>query len=291
MNLYKRKAYAKINLGLDVVRRMENGYHEVRMIMQTVGIYDELTFEVKGEHIVVTTDNMELPSDDNNLVYKAAKIMRERYQIKEGIHIHLNKNIPIAAGMAGGSTDAAAVFLGMNEIFDLQASQEELMKLGVQVGADVPYCIMGGTALAEGIGEVLTQLTPAPRCYLLIAKPNINVSTEYIYEHLHANDLKVHPDIDGMRASIEEGNLEGIISRLGNVLETVTVNEYPIISEIKHKMIQLGAKGSLMSGSGPTVFGIFDKKELAHQAYQVMSQEKEDLLMDGKQIYITELIN
>lgn len=249
-----RKAYAKINLGLDVVGRLPNGYHEVRMIMQTVGIYDVLTMKRIPAGIVVTTDHGELPTDENNLIYKSAKLMLEEYGITEGVQIHLEKHIPIAAGMAGGSTDAAATFLGMNQLFALNASEEKLRELGVRVGADVPYCIMGGTALAEGIGEKLQRLPAAPDCCLLVAKPDINVSTKYVYEHLDAEGVKEHPDIDGMIEALKQGSLEGIVSRLGNVLEAVTAKKYPVIHEIKQCMLDTGAAGSLMSGSGPTVF-------------------------------------
>lgn len=269
-----RKAYAKINLGLDVIGRLENGYHEVKMIMQTVGIYDVLTLEKAAEGITVTTDNGELPTDDNNLIYRAAKLVIEKYQIKEGVCIHLEKHIPIAAGMAGGSTDAAATFLGMNDLFELNAQEEELRELGVKVGADVPYCIMGGTALAEGIGEKLSRLPSPPECCLLVAKPDINVSTKYVYEHLDAEGVEKHPDIDGMIEAIEQGNLDGMVERLGNVLETVTVKKYPVIEEIKQCMLDNGAAGSLMSGSGPTVFGIFKEKEAAEETLKRL-QEKQ----------------
>lgn len=277
-----RKAYAKINLGLDVIGRLENGYHEVKMIMQTVGIFDVLTLTKTSEGIVVSTDNGELPTDDNNLIYKAARLMIETYDIPHGVRIHLEKNIPIAAGMAGGSTDAAATFLGMNELFSLGASEEELRGLGIKIGADVPYCIMGGTALAEGIGEKLTRLPDAPDCCLLVAKPDINVSTKYVYEHLDAEGVDIHPDIDGMREAIEQGSLEGIVTRLGNVLEVVTVKKYTIIEEIKKTMLSYGAKGSLMSGSGPTVFGIFENEEDAGKA---MKYIKEAGL--AKQVFVT----
>lgn len=263
-----RNAYGKINLGLDVVRRLENGYHEVRMIMQTVGICDRLTFEKRDTGIVITTDSGELPVDENNLIYKAAKLMQDTYQIPQGIQIHLEKHIPIAAGMAGGSTDAAATFLGMNELFDCGASEEDLRVLGVKIGADVPYCIMGRTALAEGIGEKLTKLPAPPQAYLLIAKPDINVSTKYVYEHLDAEGILHHPDIDGMIQAIVQQDLKGITDRLENVLENVTVKKYPIIQEIKNIMLEEGAQGSLMSGSGPTVFGIFTKEDTAIQALQ-----------------------
>jgi len=186
VNQCVRRAYAKINLGLDVIDRLENGYHVVKMVMQTVGIYDVLTLKKIPEGIVVTTDNGELPTDDNNLIYKAARLMREAYDITEGVSIHLEKNIPIAAGMAGGSTDAAATFWGMNELFNIGATMEELQKLGVKVGADVPYCIMGGTALAEGIGEILSPLPAPPECFLVVAKPAKKVSTKSVNGHLDA---------------------------------------------------------------------------------------------------------
>ena len=282
MNEYQMKAYAKINLGLDVVRRLENGYHEVKMVMQTVGIYDVLTFERIPEGIVVTTDSGELPTDENNLIYKAAKLMKEHYGIREGVRIHLEKHIPIAAGMAGGSTDAAATMKGINRLFDLGCTLEELMELGVKIGADVPYCVMGGTALAEGIGEKLTALPAAPECFLVVAKPDINVSTKYVYEHLDAAGVKEHPDIDGMVRAIEEESLQGILDRMGNVLESVTVTVYPIIDTIKSRMRQLGALNSLMSGSGPTVFGIFIDEQKAREACEIIAEEKL-----AKQVYVT----
>lgn len=283
MNQYHMKAFAKINLGLDVVGRLENGYHEVRMIMQTIGIYDELTFVRTQSGIRVTTDCGELPQNEDNLVYRAAKLMMENYPIQGGVHIHLQKNIPIAAGMAGGSTDAAATMKGINRLFDLDCTLRELMELGVSIGADVPYCVIGGTALAEGIGEKLTALPAAPECYLLVAKPDINVSTKYVYEHLDAEKIPEHPDIDGMVEAIGEGSLQGILDRLGNVLENVTVKAYPVIDTIKTRMKELGAVGSLMSGSGPTVFGIFVEKEKAQEA--CFQLRKEEL---AKHIFVTE---
>ena len=283
MNEYRIKAYAKINLGLDVVRRLENGYHEVKMVMQTVGIYDVLEFQRTKGGIVITTDSGELPTDENNLIYKAAKLMMETYHISEGVRIHLEKHIPIAAGMAGGSTDAAATLKGMNRLFDLGCTLEDLMELGVKIGADVPYCVMGGTALAEGIGEKLTPLAPAPDCYVLVAKPDINVSTKYVYEHLDAQEIVKHPDIDGMVEAIAEESLQGILDRMENVLETVTVSAYPVIQTIKDRMKELGAINSLMSGSGPTVFGIFVEKDMARRAYDKLEEEQL-----AKQIFLTE---
>ena len=278
------KAYAKINLGLDVIGKLENGYHEVRMVMQTVGIYDELSFEKTESGITVTTDSGELPTNEDNLIYQAAKLMMETYGIQGGIRIHLTKNIPIAAGMAGGSTDAAATMKGMNRLYDLDCTLKELMELGVKIGADVPYCIMGGTALGEGIGEKLTALPAAPDCYLLVAKPDINVSTKYVYNHLDAEGIAEHPDIDGMVQAIEKGSLQGILNRLGNVLETVTVKAYPVIDTIKNRMKELGAVGSLMSGSGPTVFGIFLEEAKAQEAYEKIKEEQL-----AKQIFVTKV--
>ena len=283
MNEYRIKAYAKINLGLDVVRKLENGYHEVKMVMQTVGIYDVLEFERAESGIVITTDSGELPTGEDNLIYKAAKLMIETYRITEGVKIHLEKHIPVAAGMAGGSTDAAATLKGMNRLFDLGCTLRDLMELGVKIGADVPYCVMGGTALAEGIGEKLTPLAPAPDCYVLVAKPDINVSTKYVYEHLDAQEIVKHPDIDGMVEAIAEESLQGILDRMENVLETVTVSAYPVIQTIKDRMKELGAINSLMSGSGPTVFGIFVEKDMARRAYDKLEEEQL-----AKQIFLTE---
>lgn len=279
------KAYGKINLGLDVVRRREDGYHEVRMIMQTVKIYDKLTFHLLEEdEIRITTNLGFLPVGEDNLIYKAVKLLKDTYHIEKGMEIDLFKCIPVAAGMAGGSTDCAAALVGAARLFNLHLRKKTLMELGVQLGADVPYCVLRGTALSEGIGEVLTSLPPIPDCHILIAKPPISVSTKYVYGHLDAAGLKEHPDIDGMTAAIRTGDLKGITDRMENVLETVTVAEYPVIEEIKNCMKEHGAMNALMSGSGPTVFGIFKeededaaeqakdlirKKELANQVFLV----------------------
>jgi len=291
MNPFTLKAYAKINLGLDVVRRLPNGYHEVKMVMQTVGIYDELTFTKKDSGILVTVEAEGLPegvvpADENNLVYKAAKQLMDKYQVTEGIHIHLCKNIPVAAGMAGGSTDAAATYHGVNRMFGLGATEEELCEMAVKVGADVPYCIKGGTALSEGIGEVLTLLPDAPDCYVLVAKPDIFVSTKYVYENLHADTLSSHPDIDGMVDAIKADNLDGVICRMENVLETVTETAYPIIGQIKAFMEEKGARKAMMSGSGPTVFGIYDDIEKAKAGYEALQNAGL-----AKQVFLTNLIN
>jgi 4-diphosphocytidyl-2-C-methyl-D-erythritol kinase len=279
------KAYAKINLALDVLGKLPNGYHEVKMIMQTVGIYDELTFEKKDSGIEIITDAGELPVNEDNLIYKAAKLLMDKYEIKEGVRIKLEKNIPIAAGMAGGSSDAAATLKGVSRIFELGCTDEELREIGVHVGADVPYCIMGGTALAEGIGERLRVLPKPPECVVLVAKPDINVSTKYVYEHLDALEKYEHPDVDGMIESIASGNLDGIVKRFGNVLEGVTIPAHPVIDTIKKTMLDSGALGSIMSGSGPTVFGIYDDREKAQKGFKMIKEGKV-----AGQVFITEFV-
>ncbi|MGN0383548.1 MAG: 4-(cytidine 5'-diphospho)-2-C-methyl-D-erythritol kinase [Eubacterium sp.] len=263
------KAYGKVNIGLDVLRRMENGYHELKMIMQTVGIYDEITITKMpcNNGITIESNTGLIPTDENNLAYKAARLLMDEANIRDGVNIKIIKNIPIAAGMAGGSSDCAAVLRGINEVFGLNLSTDQLMERGVKLGADVPYCIIGGTALAAGIGERLTHLPSPPECYVLVAKPDISVSTKYVYENLHADKLKHHPDIDGIITAINENDLYGMASLMENVLETVTENKYGIITEIKNEMMKCGAIKSLMSGSGPTVFGLFDDEAVALDAY------------------------
>ncbi len=261
-----KNAYAKINLGLDVIRRREDGYHEVKMIMQTVDICDTLTFERReDEELHIYTDNQKLPCDEHNLIYKGAMVLFEETGRRIGADIVLNKRIPIAAGMAGGSTDAAAAMLALNEMMGQPLTKEQLMKIAVRVGADVPYCIMGGTALSEGIGEILTPLTPPPKAHLLVAKPDIDVSTAFVYRNLKLQEIKKHPDIDGMAEALKRGDLKGITDRMENVLETVTIPAHPVIGEIKEICMAEGAMNALMSGSGPTVFAVFNKKEDAER--------------------------
>ena len=267
------QAFAKINLGLDVLGKREDGYHEVRMIMQTIRMYDQLDMRKSVEPgIHLTTNKKYIPVDENNLVWRAAKLMMDTCGIMEGVSIHLHKVIPVAAGMAGGSSDAAATLVGMNRLFHCGLSKEKLMELGVQIGADVPYCVLRGTALAEGIGEKLTVLPPMPDCWILIGKPGISVSTKYVYTTLDLNTDTVHPDIDGMKKALEDGNLYGITERMGNVLQDVTIPAYPEVERIKEQMKALGAVNAMMSGSGPTVFGIFDNEEKAQKACQKLRE-------------------
>lgn len=279
----KQKAYAKINLGLDVLRRRPDGYHEVRMVMQTVDIYDELFLEKTDQPgIVLSSDHAGLPVDGDNLICKAAKLLFGERKIAGGVKVSLTKRIPVAAGMAGGSADAAAAMRGLNELFGMGYSIKELQELGVRLGADIPYCLVGGTMLSEGIGEVLSELPAPPDCFLVVAKPDIDVSTGFVYGNLHADRLPYHPDIDGMVRALRQGDLGGVSSRMGNVLETVTIKEYPVIEQIKGLMRDGGAENALMSGSGPTVFGIFTRKEIA--AAVACSIEEEGL---AKQVFVT----
>ena len=282
MRELKLKARAKINLGLDVVRKREDGYHEVRMIMQMINLYDKITLRKKTEPgITVTTNLAYLPVNEDNLVYRAAKLLMDEFQVDGGLEIELQKYIPVAAGMAGGSTDAAAVMVGVNRIFQLGLNKKQLMERGVKIGADVPFCIMRGTALAEGIGEELTPLPAMPHCSLVIAKPKIHVSTKFVYGNLKVGELTEHPDIDGQVQALRENNLEQLVARMGNVLETVTIPAYPVIDEIKHTMMKYGAMGAMMSGSGPTVFGIFEKEDKAQEVCRLLKKEKA-----AKQVYL-----
>lgn len=267
------RALAKINLGLDILGKREDGYHEVKMIMQTIQMYDVLEMKkVKKPGISLSVNYPYIPSDERNLVYKAAKLLMDEFQVKEGVDIRLEKFIPVAAGMAGGSSDAAAAMVGINHLFKLGLSEKDLMDRAVNIGADVPYCIMRGTALAEGIGEKLTRIAQVPDCYVLIGKPGIGVSTKTAYESLQLDKIQSHPDIDGMIRDIENGNLLAMTDKMGNVFESGIIGKYPVIGEIKDLMEANGALKAMMSGSGPTVFGIFDDREKMEAAAAVLRQ-------------------
>ena len=282
MESIRLKARAKINLGLDVIGRRENGYHDVRMVMQTVGLYDRIIMtRIPEEEIRIKTNIGFLPVNENNLVYKAIMLMKNKYKLDGGIEVDLNKFIQVAAGMAGGSSDAACALFGMNRLFELNVPMRELMKLGVEIGADVPYCLMRG--LAEGIGEKLTRLPDMPFCHILIAKPPVNVSTKLVYEKLDNTDVKLHPDIDGIIEAIKLKDVALVASRMGNVLESVTVPLYPVIDSIKKDMIEHGAMNAMMSGSGPTVFGIFPDEQSMIACQQFLRQKGE-----ARQVYTTE---
>lgn len=287
MDSIRLKARAKINLSLDVLGKRMDGYHDVRMVMQTIGIYDRLIItKIPEDEIKIQSNLFYLPINENNLIYKAVKLLKDQFGFAGGVDVNLNKFIPVAAGMAGGSTDAAATLFGINKIYELGLSQKKLMELGIQIGADVPYCIMRGTALAEGIGEKLSRLQPVPHMWIVVAKPPINISTKLVYEQLDMKKVIHHPDVDKMIRAINNGSIEEIAANMGNVLEYVTIPLYPVIDSIKKDMLSHGAVNAMMSGSGPTIFGIFSDERTALTCQTYLKLKKE-----AKQVYITETFN
>lgn len=286
MKEIRLRARAKINLTLDVTGKRQDGYHELAMVMQTVSLYDAVFMKQIDKPMVRVKSNLLwLPSDKRNLAYQAAMLIRKEFGIDEGVFIELQKRIPVAAGLAGGSADCAAVLVGMNRLFSLGLSTQELMELALKLGTDIPYCVLRGTALAEGIGEQLTPIFPhCPHCYVVLVKPPISVSTAFVYKHLKLSEITKHPNTQGMLDAIQKGDLHGIGNQLCNVLETVTIPLHPQIGSLKTKLLELGALGSLMSGSGPTVFGLFEDKEVAMQAATVIKKE-----MKYKDVFVTEL--
>ena len=289
MDKIELKAYGKINIGLDVIRKREDGYHDLDMIMQTVGVYDDVIISredgTQTYEIEVSTDADILPNDKGNLAFMAAKVLMEAYDIKSKVKIHINKRIPIAGGMAGGSADCAAVLRGVNQLFQLGLTDEQLQEYGVKLGADVPYCIVGGTKRAQGIGEILTDLPTPPKCYVIIAKPDAFVSTKFVYSHIRPAQIENHPDIDGIIESIKAGDLYGMCEKIANVMEDVTIPEYPIIQKVKDILKSNGVVNALMSGSGPTVFGIYDDEEKAKQSMDALSGKE-----FVSQLYLTKFI-
>ena len=283
MRSVKQKAYAKINLSLDILGRLENGYHIVKMVMQTIDLSDELIFETQDREcpsmeVTLVTDNGEIPGGEDNLIVRAVRRMEYKYGIRRDLRITLKKNIPVAAGMAGGSTDAAAALRAVRDLFVPDVSDEELQKIGVTLGADIPYCVTGGTQLSEGIGEVLTVLPDAPQCGLVICKPPVGVSTGEVYKRYDSLEDVRHPDIDAQIEAIRRGDLAGMAGECGNVLEEVTGAMYPRIGEIERFFEKEGARVSKMSGSGPTVFAVFaDKQEAARaaQAFEAADEAKD----------------
>lgn len=286
MDKLQLKAYGKINLGLDVIRKRPDGYHDLDMIMQMVDVYDDVIIEKKaGEEIVVKADAAVLSNGKDNLAYMAAKMLFDEFGIKSGVEITIHKRIPIAGGMAGGSSDCATTLIGINEMFNLGLSKQQLMERGVKLGADVPYCVLGGTAIARGIGEVLTSLPTPPQCHVIIAKPPISVSTAYVYGHIRPDKITKRPDIEQMTLAIKEQDLNKLSDLLYNVMEEVTVSEYPVIEKLKSIMLENGALNSIMSGSGPTVFGLFDDREKAQAAMKALDSKELT-----EQLYLTKFI-
>ncbi len=257
------QAPAKINLTLDVVGKRENGYHDVRMIMETVSLYDTINIHKTNGKIELKCNLPYVPTDERNIAFKAAKMFFEETGIKGGVSINIRKRIPVAAGMAGGSTDGATVLKGLNIIHGKPLSNEKLEEIAAKLGADVPYCINGRLALAEGIGEKLTKLGTMPRTSVLLAKPDISLSTKWVYQNLQWDKVAGHPDTDGAIEDLKNGDVRALADKMYNVLEEVSIKRYPIIQEIKDIMTEGGALKSMMSGSGPTVFGLYDDEEKA----------------------------
>jgi len=279
MDFIKIKARAKINLSLDVKAKRPDGYHEVCMVMQTIALHDIVCVEKAGRGLEVTCNNPKIPVGSGNIAYRAAQIMMEKYGIDKGIKITIDKRIPVAAGLAGGSTDAAAVLKGINTLFSLGLEQHELMDIGKSIGADVPFCIKGGTVLAEGIGEILTELVPLPEVSIVLATPKIDVSTAWVYNNLDLNVVRSRPDTCAIINAIEKRDIDTLAKNMKNVLETVTVSRYRVIDEIKARLVSLGAAGSIMSGSGPSVFGVFTDAQRAKNAYSEMKDDRWDCFL------------
>ncbi len=273
------RAYAKINLSLDVLRTLDNGYHEVQMVMQTVSLYDLVTVTKIDKGIEISTNLPFLPTDKNNLAYKAAEEFFSYTKIDPCVHIDISKRIPVGAGLAGGSSNASAVLKALNKLFDTKLSLKKLCDIGVKIGADVPYCVLGGTRLAEGIGEKLSPLPKMPPCYILLVKPSFSISTKSVYDKIDSVKNYRHPDTDRLIKGICESDIDKIASSMGNVLEEVSLADYPVLSNLKEELRSLGAIGTQMSGSGPTVFGIFKTAEAVQKA-------KETLWGKYKTVYI-----
>ncbi|MEF2247629.1 4-(cytidine 5'-diphospho)-2-C-methyl-D-erythritol kinase [Paenibacillus sp. IITD108] len=267
MKIYE-KAPAKINLLLDVLRKREDGYHEVEMIMTMVDLADRLEMEpLSRDTIIISSQVGYIPLDEKNLAFQAARLIKERYNVRQGVYIHLDKKIPVAAGLAGGSSDAAATLRGLNRLWGLNIPEQELCQLGAELGSDVPFCVTGGTAIARGRGEQLEPIHQPPQCWVVLAKPPINVSTADVYGKFRVEHIKQHPSIAAMNAALASGSFAQMCAQLGNVLESVTLNMYPEVLQLKESMIKLGADGVLMSGSGPTVFGLVSKEAKLPRIY------------------------
>lgn len=261
------KAPAKINLSLDVLHKRDDGFHEVKMIMTTIDLADRVEIrELSIDRIEIISHNRFVPDDQRNLAYQAAKILKERYNIKKGVAIYITKSIPVAAGLAGGSSDAAATLRGLNRLWKLGLSLDELAELGSEIGSDVSFCVYGGTALATGRGEIIQHISPPPHCWVVLAKPTVGVSTADVYKNLNLNAVD-HPDVEGMIDAISKGQYEKICGLLGNVLESVTLKMHPEVANIKDQMKRFGADAVLMSGSGPTVFGLVQYESRLHRVY------------------------
>ena len=275
----KIKAYGKVNISLDVVGKREDGYHLLSMIMQNIDLYDEIEVEKQECGIILECNKSYVPVDNRNLAYKAAEIFKERYDIVDGVKINIEKNIPVSAGLAGGSTDAAAVLKVMNKLFNVNATEEELMELGLKLGADIPYCIHGGTALCEGIGEIITPIKPFRDKIVVLGKPAFGVSTKEVYKNFNLEKVKQHPKTAEIINDIENDDLNFVASNMKNLLENVTLRKHKILIKIKEEMNACGAINSMMSGSGPTVFAFFDDMLKAQRCFEKMKKKYSDVFI------------
>lgn len=275
----RSKAYAKINISLDIIGKRADGYHLLEMIMQSIDLYDEITIEKQKEDITIKCNKQYVPTDEKNLAYKAAKLFKGKYNINDGVYIYIKKNIPVCAGLAGGSTDGATVLKIMNSLFNVNASNEELMELGLKLGADVPYCIKGGTALCEGIGEKVTELKNFKDKIIVLVKPPFGVSTRSVYQEFNIEKARNHPDTNLIIEAMEKDDLRLVCSNMKNLLENVTLRKHKILINIKEEMRYYGSIGTMMSGSGPTVFAFFDDMLKAQRCFEKMKEKYNDVFI------------
>ena len=275
----KIRAYAKVNISLDVVGKREDGYHLLRMIMQNIDLYDEIIVEKQSRDITIECNKNYVPTDSRNLAYKAAVAFKERYNISEGLKIKIFKNIPVSAGLAGGSTDAAAVLKLMNKIFEVNAPKEELMELGLKLGADIPYCIQGGTALCEGVGEIITPLKSFKDKIIVLVKPSFGVSTKEVYKNFDMEKVKKHPETEDLIKAMAEDDLRYVAYNMRNLLENVTLKKHKVLISLKEEMNKYGAINSMMSGSGPTVFAFFDDMLKAQKCFEKMKEKYNEVFL------------
>ncbi|MBO1004728.1 4-(cytidine 5'-diphospho)-2-C-methyl-D-erythritol kinase [Pseudogracilibacillus auburnensis] len=261
------KAPAKINLSLDVLGKRNDGFHEVEMVMTTIDLADRIELvEKKTDEIILNSQNRFVPDDRRNLAYQAAEVLKRKFAIKQGVDITIDKTIPVAAGLAGGSSDAAATLRGLNQLWGLQLSVEELAEIGSEIGSDVSFCVHGGTAIARGRGEKITKLPAPPNCWVILAKPEIGVSTADVYRNLNIEKI-AHPNTKEIVQAIENQAYDKICTYMANALEDVTFSMYPEVLHIKQQMEKFGADAVLMSGSGPTVFGLVQHESRLNRIY------------------------
>lgn len=277
------KAYAKINISLDILGKREDDYHLLKMIMQNIDLYDLIDIKVQEEGITLDCNVSYVPKDERNLAYKAAKLFLDTYKINKGVNIYIEKHIPVAAGLAGGSTDAAAVLKAMRDLFKVEVSDKELMDLGLKIGADIPYCILGGTALSEGIGEILTPINPFKDYILVVVKPSFGISTKEVYKRIDIDKIYTHPNTDALIHAMEKGDINFVSKNMKNVLENVTLGKHKVLRSIKREFLDMNALGTLMSGSGPSVFGFFDDMLTAQKCYDYFKKQY-------KEVFITRTI-